>query len=200
MIRKKKKTKDPSKRRIGAPTPLEELEVVSRKEIKELAELNMNRRKNKVGNTATFINLLKRMEAINCCVLSTEGMSRLLLVNNRTVMHWEEVGLIFPRRLGKQRIRGFRLKDILRGLTIKYLMSELGYRKYAGVKLTLELAHKALYAEDRTDSLDNIRIDQYLMTILNYNIESIATMKLHGNWKKGLSDNIESEDEDDFNE
>lgn len=153
----------------------------------ELDQLDFDRKVNTVGNTDTFTKTLQKINRM-CIGMSTRGLAKLLMVNNKTILNWEEAGLIFPKLKGKSRYRFYALKDILRGFTIKYLMSNLGFRKFAGVKLLLEITNAGLEANQHRASIDNIFVDRYLIRVLNYDIETIATMKLHGNSKRRNND------------
>lgn len=152
--------------------------------IKELDQLDLERKHNDIANTEVFTKVMQKLNRLYVGI-SNKGLAKLLLINPKTILKWEEAGLIFPKLKGKSQYRHYALKDILRGLTIKYLMSEMGFRKFAGVKLLLEITNEKLKSEEHNrDTIDNIYVDRYLMRILNYDIENITQMKLHGNSKR----------------
>ena len=140
-------------------------------------QLDFNRKKKDISsNTLLFAKTFKKVEETKVG-LSAQGLARLLIIGEDTPLKWESAGLIFPLRNG--RARHYCLKDILRGLTIEYCMSYLGFRKYIGVRLILELVNQMFKgSEKHSETLDNIEIDKYLMRILNYDIESIAKTRM----------------------
>lgn len=118
---------------------------------------------------------------------NSNGMAKLLKINKRTLHNWEKANLIFPTvwGLGKKHVfRRYFTPDVLRAITIKYLMSELGYKKFTGVRLLLEMVNKALPEERQKDTINNIWIDRYLMAVLNYDFDKIAESKLQANSRK----------------
>lgn len=161
--------------------------------IKELDQLDFDRKENTIVSTDIFTKTMNKINRWMCSTMSTRGMAKLLMVNPKTILKWEEVGLIFPKIKGKSRYRSFALKDVLRGMTIKYLMSELGFRKFAGVKLLLEITNQGLDEKQVHDTIDNIYIDRFLIRTMNYDVDAIAKMKLHGNSKRYRNNDINNE-------
>lgn len=143
---------------------------------KKIGQFDIKRKKVDNKTTLTFVEDLKKLDSLG--VGMTIGMmSKLLCVSKSSLYRWEKEQLIFPNRL-KSGQRKYRYKDIMRGFTIKYLMGELGYRKFIGVRLLLEMTSQVVTSLDEPiGSINNYRIDRYLMKVLNYNVESIALMK-----------------------
>ena len=57
-------------------------------------------------------------------------------------------------------------------------------RKFTGVRLLLEMTNLVLAPKDADEadrSINNLRIDKYLMRILNYDIEAIALARMANN-------------------
>lgn len=147
-------------------------------------ELDLTRRKSTVGNTDNFTKTIDRLNKICGISMSGRGLAKLLMVEPHTILRWEKANLIFPKKRKSTQPRIYKEKDILRGLTIKFLMSELGFRKYYGVKLLLSITNRSLNGKHRAETIDNIYIDKYLMRVLNYDIEAISKMKLHANSRR----------------
>jgi hypothetical protein len=61
----------------------------------------------------------------------------------------------------------------------------MGYRKFVGVRLLLEMTNQVITSKDTPlGSINNYRIDRYLMKVLNYDVESIALMRLNNSNRK----------------
>ena len=68
-------------------------------------------------------------------------------------------------------------------------MSELGYRKFIGVRLLLEMTNQVVTSrEEPIRSINNYRVDRYLMKVLNYDVETIALNRLNNNVKRDIKE------------
>jgi len=163
---------------------------------KKIAQFDISRKKVDDPLTLTFSQDLKRLDSFGIG-MTTPMLCELLCVSKSAVERWIREKLIFPTILTTKegiKRRKFRYKDILRGFTLKCLMSELGFRKFIGVRLLLEMTNQAITSKDEPAStINNERIDKYLMKVLNYSVEDIALMRMNNNNKKKVNkdDSIE---------
>ena len=147
-------------------------------------QFDIKRKKVDNKTTITFIDDLKKLDSFGVG-MTVEMLTKLLCISRSSLYRWEKEELIFPIKEGPFSRRKYRYKDIIRGFTIKYLMSEMGYRKFIGVRLLLEMVNQVITSKDEPQSsINNYRIDKYLMKVLNYNVENIALMKLNNSIKK----------------
>ena len=145
----------------------------------KIEQFDISRKKVDNKNTLTFIEDIKKLDSLGVG-MTLDMMSKLLCVSKSSLYRWEKEELIFPSRENKSNYRKYKYKDIVRGFTIKFLMSEMGYRKFIGVRLLLEMTNQVITSKDTPlGSINNYRIDRYLMKVLNYDVESIALMRLH---------------------
>ena len=150
----------------------------------KIEQFDISRKKVDNKTTLTFIESVKKLDALGIG-MSLDMMSKLLCVSKSSLYRWEKEQLIFPSREGVSQYRKFKYKDIVRGFTIKFLMSKMGYRKFIGVRLLLEMTNQVITSKDTPlGSINNYRIDRYLMKVLNYDVESIALMRLNNSNRK----------------
>lgn len=158
----------------------------------KIGQFDITRKKVDNKNTLTFMEDIKKLDSFGVG-MTLSMLAKLLCVSKSALLRWEKEQLIFPLRIKGSGGRKYRYKDILRGFTIKYLMSELGYRKFIGVRLLLEMTNQVITSKDEPlGSINNYRIDRYLMKILNYDVETIATMKLENKINKKEENNDSS--------
>ena len=145
---------------------------------RKIEQFDISRKKVDNKNTLTFIDNIKKLDSLGIG-MSLNMMSKLLCVSKSSLYRWEKEQLIFPLKEGTSKRRKFKYKDIVRGFTIKFLMSQMGYRKFIGVRLLLEMTNQVVTSKDEPiGSINNYRIDRYLMKVLNYDVETIALMRL----------------------
>lgn len=150
----------------------------------KIAQFDIKRNRVDNKNTLTFIGDVKKLDSLGIG-MTVDMLSKLLCVSKSSLYRWEKEQLIFPSRVGKSATRKYKYKDIIRGFTIKILMSELGYRKFIGVRLLLEMTNQVVTSrEEPIRSINNYRVDRYLMKVLNYDVETIALNRLNNNVKK----------------
>lgn len=153
-------------------------------------KFNIKRKKADNKNTLTFVEDIKKLDSFGVG-MSSKMLIKLLCISNSALVRWERAELIFPIKVKTNKItrKKYRYKDILRGFTIKYLMSEMGYRKFEGVRLLLEMTNQAITSKDEPlGSINNYRIDKYLMKVLNYDVETTALMRMTNSRKKEAID------------
>lgn len=148
-------------------------------------QFNIKRKKVDNKTTITFMEDIKKLDSFGVG-MTVDMMTKLLCVSRSALYRWEHEELIFPIRVGPHKeYKKYRYKDILRGFTIKYLMSELGFRRFIGVRLLLEMTNQVITSKDEPlGSINNFRIDRYLMKVLNYDVETIALMRMSNSNKK----------------
>ena len=154
----------------------------------KIAQFDIKRSKVDNKNTLTFIGDVKKLDSLGIG-MTVDMLSKLLCVSKSSLYRWEREQLIFPARVGKSLTRKYKYKDIIRGFTIKILMSELGYRKFIGVRLLLEMTNQVVTSrEEPIRSINNYRVDRYLMKVLNYDVETIALNRLNNNVKRDIKE------------
>lgn len=152
--------------------------------ISKTGQFDIKRKKVRNQRTLTFMDDIKKLDSFGVG-MTKEMLAKLLCVSISSLHRWEREQLIFPQRVGKAKARKYRYKDILRAFTIKYLMAEMGYRRFVGVRLLLEMTNQAITSRDEPiGTINNYRIDKYLMKILNYDVETTALTKLENSIKK----------------
>ena len=149
------------------------------------AQFDLKRKQSDVDVTINFSKQLRLLDELGYG-MNARGVCELLKISKSCLERWQRQELIFPARFkaGNKLRRRFRHKDVLRAATLKYLMSELGMRKFTGVRLLLEMTNLVLAPKDADEadrSINNLRIDKYLMRILNYDIEAIALARMANN-------------------
>lgn len=154
--------------------------------VEKETKITLVAKKNNFKTNRDFVRLLKRVNKLDI-YMQISDVAKLIKVNEKTIRDWEEAQLIFPTRNENNR-RLFKTKDVLRAITIKFLMNAFGIRKLKGVELVLKLgnkiAHESYNEVDIENEIDNILVDQYFMKVLDYDVNAVAVMTVHGNNKR----------------
>lgn len=112
--------------------------------------------------------------------ISRKAICHYLNLSKSSIIRWEKEQLIFPCKVNKNpnsQVR-YRYKDIMRAFTIKFLMTNFSIRKFEGVRFVLEITNLTITPQRETyKSINNVRIDQFLMRTLNYNLEELINKR-----------------------
>lgn len=158
-------------------------------------QFDISRKRVDNKNTLYFIGDIEKLDELGIGMTMT-NMSKLLRVGKNALRRWEREKLIFPVRSKARRVsfKKYRYKDIMRGFTIKYLRSEMGIETYEGIRLVLELTNQVITSKDEpVGTINNYRIDKFLMKVLNYDVELTALGK-----KAGYSDEVINQEEQEY--
>lgn len=143
----------------------------------KIAEFNLKRPKSSHEVTQNFHKQLQLLDSFGYG-LSGNAVIELLNISKRTLLRWEEEQLVFPLKVKTTEgyvKKKYRYKDVLRCITIKFLKYDYKLKRFKAIRLFLEMANLAIYtAMESPKSINNIRIDKFLMRTLNYDIDEIA--------------------------
>lgn len=142
------------------------------------AQFNLQRPRPSFDVTVNFHRQLNLLDKFGYG-LSRNAVCELMNVAKGAIGRWEKEELLFPTTV--KSIKGYnkkkyRYKDVMRCVTLKFLITEYKIKRFKTLRLFLEMANLALYsAKESPKSINNVRIDQFLMKTLNYNVEDITT-------------------------
>ena len=126
-------------------------------------------------STRSFMAYLRKLDRNHAGRVRIQTLSDFLEVDERTVRNWEKAKLIFPMRKSRQRF--YYTKDIIRGITIKYLSADMGIKYHRGIMLVLQTVKEIVsykYTSNTEKGLDDDRIDRYILSVCNFDITKLG--------------------------
>ena len=166
----------------------------------KFAEFDLQRPRPTSDTTVNFHRQLNLLDGFGYG-LSGQAICELMNISKNSLRRWERERLIFPtiiKQANGYRKKKYRYKEVLRCVTIKFLMTDYKITRFKTIRLFLEMANLAIYsAKESPKSINNVRIDQFLMKTLDYDVEAITTREYHKSSKRKEVEVTNKELEDD---
>lgn len=160
------------------------------------AEFDLQRPRPSSDKTVIFHRQLNMLDRFGYG-LSGQAICELMNISKNALRRWEKERLLFPtiiKQANGYRKKKYRYKEVLRCVTIKFLITEYKLKRFKAVRLFLEMANLAIYsAKESPKSINNVRIDQFLMKVLDYDVEEIASREYFRSSKRKESEIIDME-------